>query len=296
MLTPFVFVMSSLFVLLNTSLWSALIIVVALFKLCVPWQPWRRVTTQIANRLMWCWCACQAFYFRLINGGQWRLQGGEQLTPQQSYLMIANHRSWSDIVVICSLFYRRMPMTKFFMKQQLLYIPFMGLACWALDMPFMRRYSRETLIRKPHLRGRDLQTTRKSCAKFKGVPTTVVNFVEGTRATPDKLKRSSYRHLLAPKSAGIAYTLAAMGEQFSAIVDVTLLYPRGQSKLFLAMLAGRLNRVTVVAKTLPVDAQVIGDYFNDKPFKRDFQLWLSDRWQQKDQQMDDFYHSESKSD
>lgn len=84
-------------------------------------------------------------------------------------------------MVLCCVFKDRIPMPKFFLKQQLLYVPFIGMACWALDMPFMRRYSREYLLRHPHKRGQDLATTRRSCEKFRAVPTTVVNYVEGTR-------------------------------------------------------------------------------------------------------------------
>lgn len=127
-------------------------------------------------------------------------------------------------MVLCCVFKDRIPMPKFFLKQQLLYVPFIGMACWALDMPFMRRYSREYLLRHPHKRGQDLATTRRSCEKFRAVPTTVVNYVEGTRFNTQKQQRSGvgYQHVLQPKTGGIAYTLAAMGEQFEHIIDVTL--------------------------------------------------------------------------
>jgi 1-acyl-sn-glycerol-3-phosphate acyltransferase len=112
----------------------------------------------------------------------------------------------------------------------------------------------------------------------------VVNYVEGTRYTRDKQARSSagYQHLLQPKTGGIAYTLAAMGEQFDGIVDVTLAYPNNRDNPFKDLLMGRMRRIVVHARTLPVDEQVLGDYFNDKRFKREFQLWLSERWAEKD--------------
>jgi len=187
----------------------------------------------------------------LSNRVEWDVQGIENLKKDGWYLLISNHLSWTDIVVLCCVFKDRIPMPKFFLKQQLLYVPFIGMACWALDMPFMRRYSREYLIRNPHKRGQDLATTRRSCAKFKHTPTTVVNYVEGTRFTEEKQRKSKagYQYLLQPKSGGIAYT----------------------------------SKIVVHVKVLPVDEQVLGDYFNDKPYKRQFQQWLGDVWQEKDQ-------------
>ncbi len=107
------------------------------------------------------------------------------------YLLISNHHSWADIVVLCVLFRKHIPMNKYFLKQQLAWVPFIGLACWALDMPFMRRYSRSYLIRHPERRGKDVETTRRSCEKFRSHPTTIVNFVEGSRFTEEKKARNA---------------------------------------------------------------------------------------------------------
>lgn len=227
----------------------------------------------------------------LSNRVEWDVRGGDELKKDGWYLLISNHLSWTDIVVLCCVFKDRIPMPKFFLKQQLLYVPFIGMACWALDMPFMRRYSREYLIRNPHKRGQDLATTRRSCAKFKHTPTTVVNYVEGTRFTQEKQRQSKarYQHLLQPKSGGIAYTLAAMGDQFDSIIDVTLAYPENTHKPFRDMLMGRMSKIVVRVKVLPVDEQVRGDYFNDKPYKRQFQQWLGGVWQEKDQLLQEIH-------
>src|SRR5690606_25270494 len=117
------------------------------------------------------------------------------------------------------------------------------------------------LAKKPELKGKDIATTRASCQKFKTVPTTIINFVEGTRFTLQKQaqKRSPFQYLLPPKAGGIAFTLASMGEQFNAILDFTLLYPDNPNHVALDMLMGKLKRVVVQVEVLPVDQQVIGD-------------------------------------
>ncbi|MCW8333557.1 acyltransferase [Vibrio sp. SCSIO 43135] len=278
-------------VIANSAICSILICIIALFKFVLPTQSSKAAGTALANKVMWLWATVNAKILSISNDIDWDIQGGEQLKKDGWYLMISNHLSWTDIVVLCCVFKDRIPMPKFFLKQQLLYVPFIGMACWALDMPFMRRYSREYLIRNPHKRGQDLETTRRSCAKFRHTPTTVVNYVEGTRFTSEKQRKSraGYQHLLQPKSGGIAYTLAAMGEQFDNIVDVTLAYPENTEKPFKDALMGRMSKIVVRTKVLPVDEQVQGDYFNDKPYKRQFQQWLGELWQDKDQVLKDIH-------
>lgn len=279
-------------VILNSAVCSVAICLVAVIKFFLPGDSLKSAATQVANKVMWLWATINAAILNLSNPVEWDIQGGgEALNKNGWYLMISNHLSWTDIVVLCCVFKDRIPMPKFFLKQQLLYVPFIGMACWALDMPFMRRYSREYLIRHPEKRGQDLATTRRSCAKFKHTPTTVVNYVEGTRFTEDKQRNSKagYQYLLQPKTGGIAYTLAAMGEQFDNIIDVTLAYPDNTNKPFKDMLMGRMTKIVVRTRVLPVDEQVLGNYFDDKPYKRQFQQWLGGIWQEKDSQLKQIY-------
>ncbi|GLT20264.1 acyltransferase [Vibrio zhanjiangensis] len=243
--------------------------------------------------MMWLWATINACILNLSNRIDWDVEVEGDLRKDGWYLLISNHLSWTDIVVLCCVFKDSIPMPKFFLKQQLLYVPFIGMACWALDMPFMRRYSREYLLKYPEKRGQDLETTRRSCARFKHTPTTVVNYVEGTRFTAQKQKKNpaNYQYLLQPKSGGMAYTLAAMGDQFNHIIDVTIAYPNNTHSPFRDLLMGRMTKVVVRSQLLPVDATVKGDYFNDKPYKRQFQQWLSGVWKEKDKQLEQIHQS-----
>lgn len=179
-------------------------------------------------------------------------------------------------------------MNKYFLKQQLAWVPFIGLACWALDMPFMKRYSRSYLLRHPEHRGKDVETTRRSCEKFRAHPTTIVNFVEGSRFTEEKRQqtRSPYQHLLPPKAAGIAMALNVLGAQFDKLLNVTLCYPENDRTPFFDMLSGKLTRIVVRIELVPVDDGLHGDYVNDKNFKRLFQRWLNTLWNEKDEQIE----------
>ncbi|MCG7491293.1 acyltransferase [Vibrio sp. Of14-4] len=289
-----ILVLNTTLVILNSAFCSVLICLIAMIKMALPTDELKAKATAMANRVMWLWATINSGILSVTNSIEWDIEVDGNLRKDGWYLLISNHLSWTDIVVLCCVFKDRIPMPKFFLKQQLLYVPFIGMACWALDMPFMRRYSREYLLRHPEKRGQDLATTRRSCAKFKHTPTTVVNYVEGTRFTTQKQRKSSagYQYLLQPKSGGIAYTLAAMGDQFDNVIDVTLAYPSNNQSPFRDLLTGRMKKVVVRSQILPVDETLKGDYFNDKPYKRQFQQWLGDVWQEKDQQLQDIHQSE----
>ncbi|WP_052284160.1 acyltransferase [Kluyvera genomosp. 1] len=272
---------------LLTILCSIPIILAGIVKLILPVPAiWRSVSV-FCNFMMYCWCVGLAALLHFNPWLKWDIQGLDTLNKKNWYLLICNHHSWADIVVLCVIFRNHIPMNKYFLKQQLAWVPFMGLACWALDMPFMRRYSRSYLIRHPERRGKDVETTRRSCEKFRVHPTTIVNFVEGSRFTPEKRlqTRSPYNNLLPPKAAGIAMALNVLGSQFDKLLDVTLCYPENDKTPFFDMLSGKLTRIVVRVNLRPIDPELHGDYVGDKNFKRRFQLWLNALWEEKDQQI-----------
>lgn len=280
-------ILSVILTILVTIACSVPIIIAGIFKLLLPIPVLWRAISAFCNFMMYCWCEGLAWLLHLNPHLQWDVEGLEGLNKKNWYLLICNHHSWADIVVLCVLLRKHIPMNKYFLKQQLAWAPFIGLACWALDMPFMRRYSRSYLIRHPERRGKDVETTRRSCEKFRLHPTTIVNFVEGSRFTDEKRlqTRSPFTHLLPPKAAGIAMALGVLGEQFDKLLDVTLCYPQNDRTPFFDMLSGRLTRIVVRVNLLPVNDELHGDYVNDKNFKRGFQQWLNNLWHDKDQQI-----------
>jgi 1-acyl-sn-glycerol-3-phosphate acyltransferase len=280
---------------LNLAFWGIVVTPLGIIKLLLPFKTAHRVTGFAGKGCYRGWTRVNTALINLFNNADWQINGAQQLDKARWYLLISNHKSWLDIPVVSTVTHSRIPEPKFFLKDELKWLPFLGTGCWALDMPFMKRYSAAQLAKKPELKGKDIATTRASCQKFKTVPTTIINFVEGTRFTLQKQaqKRSPFQYLLPPKAGGIAFTLASMGEQFNAILDFTLLYPDNPNHVALDMLMGKLKRVVVQVEVLPVDQQVIGDYFNDAQFRERFQLWLNQRWQHKDQLMQHYHQTDA---
>jgi len=280
-------VLASALLLLNILFWVPILLVFALVKLILPFQAVRLALDPRLVGIAENWIACNSAWMALTQRTQWDVQGVDGLDPQSWYLVNSNHQCAADIFVMQNLFNRRIPLLKFFIKQQLIWMPIMGLAWWALDFPFMRRHSEAYLKKRPEMRAKDQESTRRACAKFALIPTSVTNFMEGTRFTPAKHARqqSPYRHLLKPKAGGVALALNAMGGKFQSILDVTIVYPDGIPG-FWAFLCGRMRHVIVRVRSIPIPPHLLnGDYGNDPAFREAFSTWAQQLWKDKDAQI-----------
>nr|MDP2190169.1 acyltransferase [Rhodoferax sp.] len=273
---------------LNMLFWVPILLIFAVVKLIIPVKKMRMLIDPLLLRIAEAWIAGNSGWMRLTQRTHWDVEGIEGLNYRSWYLVNCNHQSWVDILVLQHLFNRRIPLLKFFLKQQLIRVPVMGLAWWALDFPFMRRHSEEFLKKHPEMRGKDQETTRQACEKFALIPTSVMNFLEGTRFTPAKHQRqqSPYKHLLKPKAGGMALALNAMGTKFQAILDVTIVYPDGAPD-FWQFLTGKLKRVIVRVRPLPVPQHLVqGDYAADPAVREAYQKWVHQMWLDKDAQIE----------
>ena len=267
---------------LNTLLLTLLMVPPALLKLLVSAEGLRRGCDRMLTALASAWVGINNSWIAAVRPVQWDVKGLEGLHPRGWYLVSSNHQSWVDILVLQRVFHRRIPFLKFFLKQELIWVPVIGLAWWALDFPFMRRGKGRGA------RGNDLKTTREACEKFKRIPTSVINFVEGTRFTPAKQAAQGYpfRHLLKPKIGGVGIALATMGEQFEALLDVTIVYPHGAPQ-FWDLLCGRIDAVIVRVQRREIPAAVLGgDPIGDRAQRQRLNAWVEQQWLEKDQLID----------
>lgn len=259
------------------------LLALTLLKVVLP-IPWlRRACSRGLVHIAESWIAVNNALFDMFTRIHWDIDGVDDLHRDRSYLLLCNHQSWVDIAVLQKVFNRRIPFLRFFLKQQLIWVPLLGAAWWALDFPFMRRYSIRTVLRHPELRGKDMEATRRACRKFRHIPVSMVSFVEGTRFTPAKhaAQSSPFRYLLRPRAGGVAYVLDAMGDALHAILDVTVIYPDGPCTL-LDLLVGRLRHVHVSVRTLPIDESLRGNYTEDTTFRGRVKARVNELWQEKD--------------
>ncbi|WP_449427863.1 acyltransferase [Rhodanobacter umsongensis] len=254
-----------------------------LVKVVLPIRAIRLACSRALVAIAESWIAVNSRMFEWFTRTRWQIEGLADLRRDGNYLVLCNHQSWVDIPVLQKIFNRRIPFLRFFLKSQLIWVPLLGPAWWALDFPFMKRYSKETLAAHPELQGKDMEATRRACEKFRHMPVSVMNFAEGTRFTPVKhdAQSSPYRHLLRPKAGGLAFVLDAMGDALHAILDVTIVYPNGPCTM-MDLIAGRIRDIRVHLRELPIHDGLRGDYEGDAAFRERFQAWVNVLWRDKD--------------
>lgn len=271
---------------LNLMLWGTLVALGGVVKLLT----WGRGKRPLLVALTWLaerWVQGNDWIFDTFLRTEWRFEGLEGLRRDAHYLVISNHLSWVDIFAVSRAFYGRAPFLRFFIKKSLAWFPIAGQAAWAMEFPFMRRYSREYLAQHPEKRGRDLETTRIACRRYRHFPVSVMNFAEGTRLTRAKHaeQQSPYRYLLRPRVGGIGFVLASLEEQLDAVLDVTIVYPR-RDLTFMDFLRNRVEWIHVSVRRVEVPRDIISDAITERgPERERFKAWVDDLWREKDREI-----------
>lgn len=273
-----------LLVLVNTIAVTLVILILALFKLIAPRGRVRNRITHWLSSLGELWISINKLALWFFRDMQWDIRLPDGLDHKGRYLVFCNHNSWVDILVLQYSLNRRVPFMRFLLKQQLIWVPFLGLAWWGLDMAFLRRYSRQELLKNPALRGKDLENAARACEKLKHIPVSMMTFPEGTRFTQDKREQqnSPYKHLLRPRYGGIGQVLYSFDGALNALLDVTIIYPDGTPTLW-QFVSGQVRKLTVDVQLRPIDAGLHGkDFRSDLIARGELKNWLSDLWTEKD--------------
>lgn len=271
--------MSALFFSLNTLFWSTLLYPLILVKPLFPGF-FHRMSVRIGEM----WISWNDRNREITQDINIEIQMDAKLDYNESYLVVSNHQSWLDIVILQHVFNRKIPFLRFFLKSQLLYVPLLGGAWWALGYPFMKRYPKAYFEKYPERKGEDLKTARESLQKFKGKPVAILNFLEGTRFTSQKHKEQGapYQNLLLPKAGGMALTIQTLQSQIHKVLDVTIVYPDGVVSLWEAF-NGKLSRVKVHVREIPIPEFFYqGSYETDTAARAQIQSWIQQLWQEKD--------------
>lgn len=249
----------------------------------VPVRRFREACDRVLVGISFEWTKGNALIFEKVGGlrVETRFADGVTLDPSKRYLILPNHQSWVDIIVLQGVFHPKTPFLTFFLKSELRWVPVFGLIWWALGFPYMKRHSAAYLAKHPEKKGQDLETTKRFCERIRKNPFAVINFVEGTRRTKEKAKKSPFKHLLQPKAGGIATAISALDYEFDHVLDVTLVYDTERNS-FDDLLAGRPIGVTVDVRDVPLQNVPRGDYFNDEAFAAEFRDWLNGLWADKD--------------
>ena len=281
-------VLGFLAVVINTLFWCLFLLTIAIFKLLIPTESWKRLCTKLIINIGECWIYCNGLWIQALHRPRWNVEGFEELDSSNWYLAVANHQSWADIFVLQGITNRKIPMLKFFMKHVLIWVPVIGLAWWALDMPFLKRYTKEEIQKNPELRGKDIKAMEKSFERYSRYPVSIFSFAEGTRFTKEKKDNqlSQFEYLLNPKIGGVGLTLTTM-PYIKLLLDFTIHY-EDERRSFWDFLCGRMSKVDVKVRQINIPDNLLGKNYEDDPiFRENLKEWVYDIWSDKEKYLEE---------
>lgn len=273
-----------LIITISTTVLTAIIFLLSIFKLLAPKGRARNAMTRWLSSLGELWVSINNGLVGLYGDLEWDIQIPGGISHKGRYLVFCNHQSGVDILALQYSLNRRAPFGRYLLKQQLIWVPVLGVAWWALDMAFLRRYSKQELIKNPALRGKDLENAARACEKLKRIPVSMMTFPEGTRSTKAKRKQqnSPYEHLLRPRYGGVGQVLYSFDKALDCLIDVTIIYPKGTPTVW-QYLSGQVKKISVIIQLRPIDEDIRGRNFREDSVATGHLIsWLNGIWQEKD--------------
>ncbi len=273
---------------LNTIVSGIVVYLLTVVRMLMPTHGSRNVVRRWLASVAETWIGVNSAIIGRLDT-EWKQSLPTTLDREGCYVVNCNHQSWVDILVLQRCFNRRAPFMRFFIKQQLIWVPILGIAWWALDFPFMRRYSKQELVRDPSRRGKDLEAARIACEKLRDIPVSMMNFMEGTRFSEAKHARqhSPYRNLLKPRVGGLGQVFYSFNHKLESLIDVTIVYPDGRPT-FWELVSGRISSIIVHAREIPIPKDLLGVNFRaDKARRDELEAWTAKLWEDKDRLIDE---------
>ena len=271
-------------ILVDLTIGFSLLAIVNIPRFIFPFKSIKIYLSKISNALgEW-----TVFGVRLImkycHGDSLEVICDEEFDMDEWYIGMSNHLSWADIFVILVSANYRIPLTKFFMKRELWWIPFIFLANKTLNMPFVYRHSRKEIEKNPELRNKDYETTLHACKRFLRSPSTIFSYAEGTRYTEEKykLQKPIYKNLLNPKTGGMATALSAI-PNINYLVDFSIIYKTHKRDSW-SFLNGDMKDTKVIIKKYKIPENLKNkNYLEDREYRVNFKNWIEKIWDEKDQ-------------
>ena len=268
---------------LNTFILSCLLIPLGIIKFFLPITAFKVLFTKFIIKVGELWIFTNKIWVKALHSPKWQIIGKENIKSDGWTIATSNHQSFADIFLLQDITNRKMPMLKFFMKYVLIYVPVIGLSWWALDMPFLKRYTKKQLENNPELHGKDVREMKRALKHYALYPVTVFSFAEGTRFTIKKNlhQKSPFKNLLKPKEGGLATALSLVNE-IDSLIDFTIKFDT-KKRSFWDYLCGRMNSVKVIIREIKIPAKFLNiDLLENKILRSEFKDWLQDIWNEKD--------------
>ena len=254
-----------------------------LIRLVIPLKNWKNYWTSVTILIGEACISCNSGWIDFLHHPAIEFMGMESIDKNNWYIATSNHQSWSDIFILQKVTNRKIPLLRFFMKDVLKWIPIVGVVGWALDMPFVKRYSQEQTKKDPSLRGKDLEQMKNAFKRLETNPGTIFSFAEGTRFTQEKHKEqnSPFKYLLRPKAGGIGVALSTM-PFITTLLDFSISYATETTTLW-DFLCGNMSKIRIKVREIDIPEHLLNkDYSTQPEYREDLKKWLYEIWETKD--------------
>lgn len=248
----------------NLVLWIVPLVLLTLARALAPAPGFRTACTRTIDHIYRLAVHVDSFLLQRTLGIDIRIHGDRPVDSRQTCIVVSNHRSWFDILLLQHTITGQGPILKFLIKRELVWVPVVGWICLALDFPRLERG------RRAGGRERDLNSVVAATVGLRDSPGALVSFAEGTRFTRRKHQErgSDFRHLLNPRAGGLTVMLEELPDV--PVIDVTIIYSTDDIS-FWRCLAGELKSVDLILNAC---------HANDIA---DVREWLNERWRAKDE-------------
>jgi lysophosphatidic acid acyltransferase / lysophosphatidylinositol acyltransferase len=195
---------------------------------------------------------------------------GDKIKPGENALVISNHQSWSDIVMISKVATKAKMINhqKWMAKNVLRFVPFIGWGLHFIDTIFLKRDWNKDQIK--------IEQTFSHIVD-KNVPFWLIIFPEGTRLTASKLQSSQklmqskgephWQRVMRPRSKGFVAAIAGLRSKLDAIYSLTIDYGE-QAVSPWELFAGQAQAIKIDVKRY--DASYIAKLVNQEQIKTFF--------------------------
>ena len=270
-------VFSAFVVAMTTVLVCIPLYVLGMIRLIVPISSFRRWLAYPMDVVIDVWVSSFRWVIRICRLIDIEVALPPQLQDRRNWqVIVCNHQSWVDIVILQVSFRDVAPVLKFFTKHELIWVPFVGLAMWFLGFPYVYR-AKSTGSGLTEMQRETNETVLKRAGRrFLDKPVAVINFVEGTRFTPAKrdTRDSPYSHLLRPRRGGLLQTLVVLEDRVETVLNATIQY-QGKVPGFWDLLCGQTAGVQLVVEEIPKPSTDQETLTN----------WLNELWKDKDRRL-----------
>lgn len=241
-------------------------------------KAFRKINRELANAY---WTTCDDCA-RVFNDAELILSG-DDVPQKESVIVIANHQEMPDITWLMNLARQkeRLGDMKWFIKDEFRWVPGIGPGLKFLDCLFVKRDWAE-----------DADTINGVFKRIidDKIPIWLMLFPEGTRFTPEKLKRADAyaekaglkktSHVLQARTSGFVASVQALRQHIDAVYDITIAYEEGVPTLW-QYVKGTNRRAHLNVRRIPI---------SEMPESKDeLTTWLHESFQRKDSLLEAFY-------